>query len=743
MITDRQNQDEDSAAPHPAARTVHLRAAGTSLLVELTEPVPRVLHWGADLGELPEQDAAALALTAEGPVLKNAIDRPRQFTIWPTEADGWSGTPAHQGHLAGTATAPRPATTATSYQADPAGGGELIVAMSDCAGSLDITVTYRLEPSGVLAVGAEISRSATARDRHSEPYDLSALTTLLPLPRRATEILDFTGKWSRERSPQRRPLVHGTHSREVRRGKSGPDSPYLLTVGVPGFGFRSGEVWAVHVAWSGDQRYLVEQLPEGAGGHASVLGGGELLRSGEIRLGPGDTYRAPVCHFAWSADGLDGLADRFHDLLRARPGHPRTPRPVVLNSWEAVYFDHDLDRLRRLAERAAEVGVERFVLDDGWFTGRRSDRAGLGDWTVDADVWPDGLFPLADHVRELGMEFGLWVEPEMVNPDSELARAHPDWILGPTAGPGPSSRHQYVLDLANPEVEAYLLDALDRLVREYGIGYLKWDHNRELHEAVHGADDRPVSHAQVIALYRLLDALRARHPGLEIESCASGGGRIDLGILARTDRVWTSDCNDPLERQSIQRWSGQLLPPELLGAHVGPAASHTTARVASHSFRLATALFGHPGIEQDITGCTPQELARLTAWTALYRELRPLLHSGRTVRADLPGEATALHGVVARDGTAALYAWVRLTTSPEAQSGRVPLPGLDPTAHYQLRIRTDLGHPSLHQASGPSWFTRAQETWLPLPGTALTLAGLPMPTLNPEQALLIELRKLP
>jgi alpha-galactosidase len=724
------------------ARIVALRAAGTCFVVELTEPVPTVLHWGPDLGDLSGADLAALGLTAGPAVLNNSFNIPRVFTIWPTEAEGWSGTPAHQGHAAGTTAAPRLSTTGTAYRPAAEGGGELAVTLTDGGAGLDVTVTYRLEPSGVLGVSAEIARHP---DADPVPYDLAQISTLLPLPRRAAEVLDFTGKWSRERQPQRHPLGFGTYSREVRRGKPGADSPYLLTVGVPGFGFRDGEVWGLHVGWSGDQRYLVEQLPEGAGAHASALGGGELLRPGEIRLAPGDRHRTPQCWFAWSDAGLDGLADRFHRLLRDRPTHPRRPRPLILNSWEAVYFDHDLDRLLRLADRAAEVGVERFVLDDGWFAGRRADNAGLGDWTVDPEVWPRGLAPLVDHVRSLGMEFGLWVEPEMVNLDSDLARKHPEWVLGPARGVGPASRHQYVLDVANPEVWDYLLRALDTLVGTYGIDYLKWDHNRELHEAVHGAADRPVAHAQVAAVYRLLDTLRQRHPALEIESCASGGGRIDLGILARTDRVWASDCNDPVERQSIQRWTGQLLPPELVGSHIGASPSHTTARHSSDAFRLTTALFGHAGIEWDITRCDAGELARLTAWTALYRELRPLLHGGCTVRADLGGDATLLHGVVSYDGTAALYCWARLATSAEAQAGRVRLPGLEPDAHYRVRVRTDLGLPSFQQyrgpGGGPAWLTRALEGWVGLPGAVLAVAGVPMPNLNPEQALLIEVRR--
>ena len=727
--------------PTTPARTVSLRAAGTCFAVELTEPVPRVLHWGADLGDLTDDDLTALATTADQAILHNAPDVARRFTVWPTEADGWSGTPGHHGHLDGTAAAPRPVLTGAEHRTAPEGGGRLTLRLTEDGAGLDITLTYTLDPHGVLTAEAELTRRAGAGPA---PYDLAGAALLLPLPRRATELLDFTGKWSRERSPQRLPLAHGTHSREVRRGKPGADSPYLLAAGQAGFGFRGGEVWAVHVAWSGDQRYLAEQLPEGAGVHAAVLGGGELLRPGEIRLAPGEAYRTPRCHFVWSADGLDGVADRFHRHLRARPRHPRAPRPLVLNSWEAVYFDHDLDRLLALAERAARVGVERFVLDDGWFLGRRDDTAGLGDWTVDPEVWPKGLGPLAERVRDLGMDFGLWVEPEMVNPDSDLARAHPDWLLAPAAGPGFSSRGQYALDLANPEVYGYLLRALDDLLTSCPIAYLKWDHNRELHESVHGPADRPASHAQVEALYRLLDALRERHPALEIESCASGGGRVDLGIIARTDRVWASDCNDPVERQAIQRWTGQLLPPELSGSHVGDARSHTTARVTDDTFRLATALFGHAGVEQDLTACTEEELARLTAWSAMYRELRPLLHTGRTVRADLEDEARLLYGVVAQDGSAAVYCWARTATSAEAQSGRVPLPGLDAGARYRLRVRGDFGLPSFHQAAPPEWLAPALEgDWTELPGAVLATAGVPLPTLNPQQALLVEVERLP
>jgi alpha-galactosidase len=486
--------------------------------------------------------------------------------------------------------------------------------------------------------------------------------------------------------------------------------------------------------------HLVERLPEGAGAGASVVGGGELLRPGEVRLAPGEEYATPETLFVWSASGLDGVSARVHTALRARPHHPRGPRPLVLNIWEAVYFQHDLDTLKHLADVAASIGVERYVVDDGWFGSRRDDSSGLGDWYVSEDVWPQGLAPLFDHVHSLGMQVGLWFEPEMVNPDSRVVRDHPDWVLTPSA---PLWRRQQVLDVAHPGAHAYLLERLDSLVSEHGIDYLKWDHNRDLHVAEHAAPDGrlvPGVHTQTLALYRLLDELRSRHPGLEIESCASGGARVDLGILEHTDRVWTSDCNDALERQAIQRWTGLLLPPELMGAHIGPPESHTTGRVLSLPFRAITALFGHAGLEWDITTCSPAELEVLRRWTALYRSQRDLLHGGRVVRADLADPGAYLHGVVAPDASRALFAYVRLTTSPDAVPGRVRFPGLDRTRSYTVRVRSDL-EPDLDGASGsgrsssPPWC----EEPVRLPGAVLADVGLPMPLLDPASALLMEI----
>ncbi|MBD3781361.1 MAG: alpha-galactosidase, partial [Micrococcales bacterium] len=526
-------------------------------------------------------------------------------------------------------------------------------------------------------------------------------------------------------------------------GRTGHDAPLLLTAGTAGFGFRHGEVWSVHVAWSGNHEHLLERLPEGAGAHAAVIGGGEALSPGEVRLAAGETYTAPDVVAVWSAEGLDGVTNRLLRHQRADPDRRSArPRPLVLNTWEAVYFETDLEHLRRLADTAASIGVERFVLDDGWFGARRDDTRGLGDWQVSPQVWPDGLRPLVEHVKGLGMEFGLWFEPEMVNLDSDLVRAHPDWVLGPVAGPPLPSRHQRVLDLANPAAFDHVLEAMSAVIGEVGVDFVKWDHNRDLHEAVRSdasGTDRPAVAAQTRATYRLLDALRARHPGLEIESCSSGGARVDLGVLARTDRVWTSDCNDALERVALQRWTGLLVGPERMGTHVGPPRAHTTHRDLDLSFRMLVALGGHAGLEWDVTTCSDEELEALRAWAGLYRELRPLVHSGDVVRSDHPDPSLVIVGVVAADRSAAVLTVARVASGAGVTPGLVPLPGLDPERRYRVRVRPEAGLPEVVEVRGPAWFEAARGDGVVVSGRVLGTDGLPLPNLAPAQGFLLHL----
>ncbi|GAB2954232.1 alpha-galactosidase [Streptomyces heilongjiangensis] len=707
-------------------RLLHLQAADVSLVLDCRGPrLPRVLHWGADLGELPPGDLEALALMSVPPVVSNAPDVPVLTGLVPEHSAGWAGHPGLLGHRQGRDWSVLWETTDVTSFIPVEGGGRVEIRARDTIARLELELFVELDPGGLLRTRA-VLRNTDVQD----PFTLEGLTLALPVPAEATELLDLTGRHCRERSPQRTGFTVGTRVRDGRRGRTGADATLVLVAGEEGFGFRTGQVWGLHVGWSGNHRTYAERLPSGE----RLIGGGELLLSGEVRLGPGESYESPWLYGTYG-QGLDDMSARFHRHLRARMGHPSSPRPVVVNTWEAVYFDHDLDRLHRLADAAAEVGAERFVLDDGWFRGRRDDRAGLGDWYVDETVWPEGLGPLADHVRSLGMEFGLWVEPEMINADSDLARAHPDWILS-TGGRLPiEARHQQVLDLTQPEAYDYVLARLDALVREYDLSYLKWDHNRDLVDAGSGRHGEPAVHRQTLAVYRLLDTLRERHPLLEIESCSSGGARIDLGILGRTDRVWTSDCNDALERQGIQRWTALLIPPELMGAHVGPARSHSTSRTHDLSFRAGTALFGHFGIEWDLTSASEREREELTRWVVLYKELRGLLHQGTVVRSDHPDPALWVHGVVAPDASDAVFALAATGTSVSSPHGRVRLPGLAPQAHYLIRPLPPGDSPQVNGPGAVPWL--AEDTAVRATGAVLAEVGVQVPALHPEQILLL------
>jgi alpha-galactosidase len=697
---------------------VHLRAAGCSLLLDCAAPrLPRVLHWGADLGDQPPAAIAALANASRSDNVSVGLDVPVVLSVLPEQSAGWLGTPGLTGHRDGAHFST--AFEVTDVRVD---GTRVSVRAHDPAARLDLLLTVEVTGSGLVRQRASVSNTGDG------VWTLDGLLLALPLPAEATEILDFTGRHLRERSPQRSPLVFGTHLRENRRGRTGFDASTPFIAGERGFAFRTGEVWGAHVAWSGNHRTLAERMPSGI----TMIGGGELLLPGEVRLRPGDTYESPWLYGSYGV-GLDAMSARFHEYLRARPRHPRTPRPVTLNTWEAVYFEHRLDRLIALADIAAQVGTERFVLDDGWFRHRRDDKAGLGDWYVDEGVWPQGLHPLVEHVRARGMQFGLWVEPEMINLDSDLARAHPDWIMSTGTRLPPPARTQQVLDVARPEAYAYLLERIDALVTEYAVDYLKWDHNRDLVEAGHPLTGTAGVHEQTLAVYRLMAELRDRHPALEIESCSSGGGRVDLGVLEHTDRVWASDTIDPLERQQILRWTGLLLPPELIGTHVAGPVSHTTGRIHHLDFRAGSALFGHFGIEWDIASAGPAERARLAEWIAVHKRLRPLLHTGSVVRGDHPDPALWVYGVVAADASHALFACAQTATSVHAPAGRVRLPGLDPAATYRLAPLAP-GNLVDDGRTGPPWWT----TGVDLPGRVLATVGVQVPTLLPERLVLIE-----
>lgn len=720
----------DSSAP---AGVLHLRRGGTSVVIDLaTDGPPAIVHWGEELRSSTPQSLESLAVAARPQRVSGGLDATGRLGVLATASDGWFGTPAIEAHRAGSGFAMR-------FQLDEvhATPSSASLELSDRESHLFATLELEVGSAGLFR------QRLTVRNAHTMPLTLNSAMMSFPVPWDAAEILDTTGRHLRERSPQRRAFTIGTHLRESRRGRPGADATLLLAAGRTGFGFERGRVHGIHLAWSGSHRVIAER---GVTGEA-FLAGGELLGAGEVILGADEAYVSPWAIGSWG-DGLDELAHRFHDEWRARPQHPRSPRPITLNTWEAVYFDHSLPKLERLATVAAELGVERFVLDDGWFSGRRDDTAGLGDWFVDPDVWPTGLHPLVDHVRALGMEFGLWVEPEMVNPASELARRHPDWILRGRTELPPSARQQQVIDLSRPDAFAHIAERLIALLDEYPISYLKWDHNRDLVDAGSGAGGASRVHAHTLAVYRLIDLLKAHQPGLEIESCASGGARVDLGILDRTDRIWVSDCLDPLERLGNQRYTALVVPPEMMGMHLTSPVVHSTHRTVDLDLSGAVALFGHVGAEWDLTAIDDAQSVRVAEWIALAKRLRPLVATGRVVNVDGVEPGIDVRGVVAPDQEHAVYTIVQTATTAAYPPGRVRLPGLAAARLYAVRVLsgpgagsgTGSGSGDQEPGQSPLAWTRYETV---LTGAELDAVGLRPPVQFPERATVVEVTALP
>ncbi len=697
---------------------LHLRGGGVAIVIDVSGVRPAILHWGADIGD--HLDTAQFPHEA---IPHSAYDESHGAGLVPQASAGWGGRPALEGHRAdGQAFSPSlEIVTCTELGSDG-----WSIELEDRQLQLRLTVDLLLSEHGMLRT------RSTLTNLGDTDYFLLSLNTALPTGPSAAEVMDLTGRWCREQHPQRQVLRQGAWLREYRHGRTGHDASILTAVGSAGFSNRTGKVWATHFGFSGNHATRVEK---GAAGPVRIANS-ELLAPGELTLAPGQQYETPWTYGAYSDEGLDGITATFHRWLRDRPGHPTSPRPVVLNTWEAVYFDHDLDNLLDLARQAGAVGVERFVLDDGWFRRRRSDQSGLGDWFVDDEIWPNGLADLIAGVNDLGMDFGLWVEPEMVNEDSDVIRAHPEWISGPVVGRTPPEwRNQQVIDLVNPDAWQYVFERISALLTENRIAYLKWDQNRDLSDMGHLG--RASTHAQTHAAYELLDALRAAHPTVEIESCSSGGARVDLGILERTDRVWASDCNDALERQTIQRWTGAVLPPELVGSHVGPTRSHTTGRVHSVTFRAITALFGHFGIEWDMRHASEHDRAQLAEGVALYKQYRGLIHSGVAVHADLPDSAYSLYGTVALDRSEALFAFVSVATSTQESPGRICIPGLDANQTYEVQVVYPTGDGSYLQRGNVGWIPAGVTT----SGVVLAEVGIVMPIIGPEQGILIYVRQ--
>ena len=684
----------------------------TLVLAACGRRLPEAVYWGPPLPA--GTDCAALARAGRIDVTGGMLDENPNLSICPEAARSFPGQPGLvvRGD-GGELLLPSLRFVREEWNED---GGRLTLVFAAASAGLAYTARFATDrATGVMTVQASLEAQ--------RPVHLTWLSApVLPAPSLADEMIDFSGRWCGELRANVTRWAPGMRFRENRTGRSGHEHFPGLMLPCRGATNTGGVAYGFHYGWSGGHRMVAEELPDGRRqiqfGHAA-----------DTEAGASTHFETAPLYVVRSEGGLNGCAVAFQRHVRDRIvklPRPGRPRPVHYNCWEAVYFDHDLRVLEDIATRAAGLGAERFVLDDGWFGRRDDDTTSLGDWEVDTRKYPEGLGPLIDHVRSLGMTFGLWFEPEMVSRQSNLYRAHPEWVLGPadqTLGRG-----QMALDMARPEVLDFVFGRMAALLAGHPIDYVKVDHNRVL----------PVPDAaQTRGAHALLDRLRRAFPMVEIESSASGGGRIDFGILARTHRVWLSDSNDALERLRIQHDAALFLPAAVTGSHVGPRRCHTSGRTLDMSFRAWVAAQRHMGLELDPRELTDREAAVLAAVTAWYKRNRGWLHRADILRLDSPDPAVIGEQHLAEDGSRFVVFLGRAAAGAPIAPRPQPLTRLDPGARYRVRLVNGEEAPRLSRAT-PVLAGEAVEA----PGAWLTGHGLTLPWSFPETMWVIEGERL-
>ncbi|RTL10084.1 MAG: alpha-galactosidase [Neisseriaceae bacterium] len=704
------------------SKIISLHGNNSSLILACNDTdLPQVVYWGSLL-KLSKDEQQQLLTQLVRPVPQAFLDEDVPLTLVPLWGNGGFQLNALAGSsVAGHNWAPQ----FKKIISLDSTANSLIICAQDEQSELELKINLTINQWDV------IEHSITLTNLGTQDYQLDGLLLSLPLNAQINDMMQFHGRWIHEFQTQRSKIDQPCYVVENLKGRTSNDNPPLLIVGSNGFNQQSGNVYGFHLGWSGNHTYKVNTLSDGR----KLVQFGERLLPSEIMLESGARYSTPTLYASFSDSGLNGFSHNFHSFIRQSNKfipHILPYRPIHFNTWEAMYFEHNLTQISQLIERAASIGVERFILDDGWFKGRNNERAGLGDWFIDKEKHPQGLTPIIEQVLANGMEFGLWFEPEMVNPDSDLFRAHPEWMLQVQDYSQPLGRYQYVLNLAIPEAYAYIHQCIYDLLSQNKISYIKWDMNRDLVQAG-GVNGQAGVHQQVLATYRLIEQLHHEFPKVEIESCASGGARADLCILRYTNRVWTSDCNDPYERQSIQLGFSYFFPAEIMGSHFGPAQAHTTNRLSTLEYRILTNFFGHLGFEQNLLELSDAECQQLAHYLKLYKQYRGLIHSGRLVRIDTIDSGQNIYGVVNPAQTQALFAIVQNDFPYNMIADKLRISYLNPEATYKVKLlNTQENTGYLMKKSVPLC---AGE--LVISGKLIAEIGIQLPIMHPQSILLV------
>jgi alpha-galactosidase len=586
-------------------------------------------------------------------------------------------------------------------------GNQLTILLKDISRQVYVELQYQSD-----AITGILGRSAQVQNRTSTPLIIVQIASgTLNLPRGQDYRLRYlAGRWAGEWSLHEQTIQPGKTLLESRRGSTGAQNNPWFAIDRNGSNDQdSGDVWFGALGWSGSWQISVEQDQIQ---QIRVTGGPNSFDFG-YRLAAGENLQTPFFYAGYSHDGIGGASRLLHrfELSSILPHAPNPKlRPVLYNSWEATGFKVDEAGQEALAEKAASIGVERYVVDDGWFGQRADDHAGLGDWYVNPVKFPHGLKPLIDKVHSLGMDFGLWVEPEMVNPDSDLYRKHPDWVLNFTGRPRTEGRNQLVLNLARPDVREYVSQVLDKLLNENDIAFLKWDYNRNWSEpgwpAVAPEDQKNVYITYVQNLYSILDELRARHPGVEIESCSGGGSRVDLGIMRYTDEVWPSDNTDAFDRLLIQDGFTYAYTPGVMMAWVTDSPTWVNHRTLSLEYRFLSSMQGSLGIGANLNNWKPEDFATAKKMVAKYKQIRETVQRGSLYRLISPqdGSEHSVTETVSEDQLRAVTFAFLHSSQMLYPFPRIYLRGLKPDAIYRIAaFEGKLSASAPAVASGAFW----------------------------------------
>lgn len=723
----------------PEERLFHLQSPHTSYALQVLETGHVAhLYWGPRLrrihpetllplggrsfspNPIPERDDYSLdTLPQEYPTYGRSDYRAPACHV--LEPDGSSATELRFAAFRILTGKPRLAGLPSTYVEQPDEADTLELDLVDPKTGLTVTLQYTVYRN--LDV---LTRAARFRNGGTQPLSLQrALSMSVDFPSADFDLVQLSGAWARERGILRRPLAPGIQGVESRRGASSHQHNPFIALASPDADHTHGEVYGFNLVYSGN--FLAQaEVDQFATTRVSL---GIAPFDFAWRLEPGETFQTPEAVLVYSDQGFGAMSRTYHRLYRTRlcrGAFRDTPRPVVINNWEATYFDFDEAMLLDVARHAARLGVELFVLDDGWFGHRSDDRSSLGDWTVNLQKLPSGLRHLSDEIHALGLRFGLWVEPEMISPDSDLYRSHPDWCLHIPGRPRTEGRHQLVLDLSRQDVCRWIVETLTRLFSEARVDYVKWDMNRHMTEVgsaqLPPERQRETAHRYILGLYQVLEELTSRFPNILFESCSGGGGRFDPGMLYYMPQTWTSDDSDAIARLPIQAGTRLVYPAVAMAAHVSASPNHQVGRVTPLETRAFVAMAGNFGYELDPRKLTPQEQEATRRHIALYKEIRPVVQFGEYYPLLDPlaqpgaggggGGRTGQAGPAGWEGfegpTLPRYAWMYVTPDRReavaclvqvlAQANplryRLRLQGLDPAKDYHV-----------WDADGRSWGT--------------------------------------